>query len=204
MKNILLIVLAAFLAVAAVSCKGGDSKDGKQPEAAKFDFRKAVWGMNHEEVKATEDMPPTGERAELITYRDDFDGMDAIVGYLFDGDKLIRAGYLIQNPYEDHGKYIADYDRVKEQLIKDYGSPAQDNMVWSPGHEETDPAKYGESVCAGKLRYVTMWFNARTQIRETLDGEDGKCRMGIMFESIEMYVKPMIEKSKASQSTPAP
>lgn len=204
MRNILFIVFAAFLAIAAVSCKGSGVKDGKTKEAQKFDFRKAIWGMNREEVKATEGTQPTVVRAELITYMSAFDGLTAIVGYMFDGDKLVQAGYLVLNSYEDPGKYIADYDKVKERLTKDYGSPAQDNMEWYPGQEGSDPSKYGESVCTGKLRYATVWFDARTMIRETLDGKDGKCRMGIRFESIEMYVKPTTEKSNASRTSPKP
>jgi hypothetical protein len=204
MKNILFIVFAAFLVFAAISCKGGGEKGGKTKEAEQFDFRKVIWGMNREEVEASENTKPTGIRPGLITYRSVYNGMNVIVGYLFDGDKLVRAGYLMQDSHEAPGKYVADYDKAKKKLIKEYGSPAQDNMVWSTGQQETGPAKYGESVCAGKLRYATVWFNARTLVRETLDGVDGKCRMGIMFESIEMYVKPMTEKSKAPRATTAP
>ncbi|MFI5324319.1 MAG: hypothetical protein ACHQ6U_12510, partial [Thermodesulfobacteriota bacterium] len=80
MRNILFIVFAAFLAIAAVSCKGSGVKDGKTKEAKKFDFRKAIWGMNREEVKATEGTQPTVVRAELITYMSAFDGLTAIVG----------------------------------------------------------------------------------------------------------------------------
>lgn len=204
MKNILLIIFAAALVAASFSCKDGDGHDGKQKEAQKFDFRKAIWGMNREEVKASESATPTGDRPELITYRDNFEGIPAIVGYLFEKDKLVRGGYLMQSSYEDPKNYISDYDTIKGRLIKDYGSPAQDDMVWKEGEEVSDPAKYGESVCSGKLRYSTMWSDGRTVIRETLDGEGGKCNLGIIFESLEMYVNPAAEKNKAPESSPAP
>ncbi|MEW6144384.1 MAG: hypothetical protein AB1598_05135 [Thermodesulfobacteriota bacterium] len=200
MKRFLLVALAAALGIGAVSCR--DGSDSKTKDGGEFNFRKTTWGMSREQVKASEDTEPTGDRPEVVTYRGEFEGIPVIIGYVFDGDKLARAGYLMRGSYQDPNSYISDYDKVKESLIKSYGSPAEDNVVWDEGEEVQDPALFGESVCAGKLVYSTMWSDGVTVIRENLSGEDGKCSHGVTFESVELFIKKTIQDSESSQSPP--
>jgi len=186
MKKLLLLVLAVSLGLAALSCKDRDEAGTKK--APEFNFRKTTWGMSRDQVKASEEAKPTGENPDVITYRYDIDGIPAIVGYLFDGDKLTRAGYLMRGSYDDPNKYIEDYDKVKESMIETYGAPAQDEMHWMEEQGSQDPAQYGKAVCDGKLRYTTAWTDGITIITERLGGEDGSCKHGLMFESIDLYI----------------
>lgn len=201
MKKFLLAALAAAVFLTAVSCR--DGKNEKTKEGAEFNFRKTTWGMSREQVKASEVAEPTGERPEVITYRGELEGMPVVIGYLFDGQKLTRAGYLIRSQHEDPNSYISDYDRVKDFLIRKYGSPARDEMVWAEGEEEDDPAGFGEAVCGGRLRYSTFWTDGVTVIRESLGGEDGKCRHGVMFESVELHIQKTIDDNEATRLPPA-
>lgn len=200
MKKFLLLVFAAALGFAAVSCR--DGKDSKTKEGGEFSFRKTTWGMSREQVKASEDSAQTGDKPDVITYRGEVEGIPVIVGYLFDGDKLIKAGYLMQGSYEDPNSYISDYNKVKDFLINEHGTPAQDEMVWGEGEEVEDPGKFGESVCGGKLGYSTIWADGVTVIRQSLDGEDGKCKHGVMFESVELSINKMIENNEAALPSP--
>ncbi len=200
MKKFLLLAIAAGLGLAAVSCR--DGKDSKTKEGGEFSFRKTTWGMSREQVKASEDSVPTGEMPEVITYRGEVEGIPVIVGYLFDGDKLTKAGYLMQGSYEDPNSYISDYNKVKDFLIIGHGTPAQDEVVWGEGEKVEDPGKLGESVCGGKLRYSTIWADGVTAIRHSLDGEAGKCKHGVMFESMEYHINKPIENNDAALPSP--
>jgi hypothetical protein len=200
MKKLLLLAFAAALGLAAVSCR--DGKDSKTKEGGEFSFRKTTWGMSGEQVKASEDSLPTGERPEVITYRGEVEGIPVIVGYLFDGDKLTKAGYLMQGSYEDPNSYISDYNKVKDFLINEHGTPAQDEVVWGEGEKVEDPGKFGEAVCGGKLRYSTIWADGVTAIRHSLDGEAGKCKHGVMFESMEYHINKPIENNDAALPSP--
>ena len=202
MKKLLLLVLAASLGLAALSCK--DRNETETKKAPEFNFRKTTWGMSRDQVKASEDTTPTGEKPDVLTYRDELDGIPAIVGYLFDGDKLTRAGYLMRGSYDDPNKYIEDYDKVKESMIKTYGAPAQDEMQWKEGEESQDHAQYGKAVCDGKLRYTTVWTDGVTMITERLGGENGNCKHGLMFESIDLYINKPAEENAAARPSPAP
>lgn len=202
MKKLLLLVLAASLGLAALSCK--DRNETETKKAPEFNFRKTTWGMSRDQVKASEDTKPTGEKPDVLTYRDELDGIPAIVGYLFDGDKLTRAGYLMRGSYDDPNKYIEDYDKVKESMIKTYGAPAQDEIQWKEGEESQDHAQYGKAVCDGKLRYTTVWTDGVTMITERLGGENGNCKHGLMFESIDLYINKPAEENAAARPSPAP
>jgi uncharacterized lipoprotein YehR (DUF1307 family) len=202
MKKLLLLLLAVSLASAILSCR--DRNDEKAAKAPEFNFRKTTWGMSRDQVKASEDTTPTGDKSDVITFRSELDGIPAIVGYIFDKDKLARAGYLMRSSYEDPEKYIDDYDKVKESMIKIYGPPAQDEMHWKEGEESQDPAVYGKAVCDGRLSFITVWTDGVTMIRERLSGEDGQCKHGLMFESVDLYLnKPAEEKAPAVPS-PSP
>ena len=202
MKKLLLLVLAVSLGLAALSCR--DRNETETKKAPEFNFRKTTWGMSHDQVKASEGSKPTGENPDVITYRDELDGIPAIVGYLFDGEKLTRAGYLMRGSYEDPNKYIKDYDKVKESMIKAYGAPAQDEMHWMEEQESQDPAQYGKAVCDGKLRYTTVWTDGVTMITERLGGENGTCKQGLMFESIDLYINKLAQEKAPASPSPAP
>lgn len=202
MKKLLFLMLAVSLGFAAVSCRDRDGvKTTKAPE---FNFRKTKWGMTRDQVKAAEDSQLTGEKTEVVTYRDEFEGIPVIVGYMFDGEKLTRAGYLMRGTYEDPNKYIDDYNKIKESMIKVYGAPARDELQWKEGEESQDPAQFGKAVCDGKLTYFTIWTDGVTMIRERLMGEDGKCSHGLMFESVDLVLNKPIQENAASVPTPGP
>lgn len=202
MKKVLLAMLAVSLGLAAISC--GDRDDAKTKNAPEFNFRKTTWGMSRARVMESEDTEPTGEKADVVTYRDELEGIPVIVGYLFDGDTLTRAGYLMRGSYEDPGKYIEDYKKVKELMIMNYGAPAQDELRWNEGEESQDPAKYGEAVCGGKLTYITIWTDGVTVVRESLRGEKGMCSHGLMFESVALYHSKPAGDDAAAVPSPAP
>ena len=202
MKKILLFMLAVSLGFAAVSCKDRGQVDTKN--APEFDFRKIKWGMNRAEVMETEVAKPSGEKADIVTYRDEFDGIPVIVGYLFDGDIVTRAGYLMLGSYDVPNKYIEDYEKIKISMIEKYGAPARDEMRWSEGQESQDPTQYGKAACDGKLVYVTIWSDGITMIKETLRGEEGKCRHYLKFESIDLYLNKTVQQDTVAVPSPGP
>ena len=108
--NIIIVLLAA-LCVFTYGCNR--SGDGE-----KFDFRNAHWGMSPEKVKESEAMAPGDEKPGVITYSGEIEGKPAIVGYLFDDGKLVRAGYLVTESYDTPEAYVQNFDSLKRLLCK--------------------------------------------------------------------------------------
>ncbi len=190
MKKVLLLAFIGAIGIAALSCR-----DVRKIDEGEFNFRKTTWGMSRDQVKASESDTPTEDRPEVVTYTGEYGGIPSIIGYMFEGDKLVRAGYLMRSTSEDPESYVGDYEKVKENLIKEYGAPAEDKVDWGEGEELQYKDKPGAAVCGGKLAYSASWVKDGTVIKETLGGVEGKCRHGVMFESIELYLKPKLEKN---------
>lgn len=203
MKRAILLLFVLTLSITVFACSKDEDGDTATKSAA--DFRNARWGMTPEEVKASEKLMPTTDRPELVTYRGDYDGMVALIGYEFENNELVRAGYLITVNYNDPNYYIKDFDSLKQKLIEKYGGPTSDEITWKKGETaEEDPDKFGKAVCAGKLRYYTLWQTERNFIKLRLDGQDGKCQLGIQFESIDLFVIPAIDSGMRGSPEPTP
>lgn len=99
-------------------------------EEAKYDFRKTNWGMNKEQVKATEDKKPDFDEDTFVEYKVEISGNDFKCVYNFLQDKLYSSIYIFNGTHTNKNDYIYDYENLKEILIKKYGKPKADEIVW--------------------------------------------------------------------------
>lgn len=202
MGKALLILAAVILAAGVSACKkSGDGGGGSG------DFRNAKWGMTKDEAKASEKLPVSDELPEAITYVSELGGEPAIIGYVFnDEGHLMRAGYLVDGEEILPEDYVAAFEKAKKDMGVRLGMPSTDRIAWATGvQDETDPEKFGEAACEGRLRYIAVWANERTAINLTLDGYEGKCRLAAMYDSIDLYVVPTVmERSGLNLAPPTP
>jgi len=202
MRTVLLILAAVILAAGVSACReSGDTAGGSG------DFRNAKWGMTKDEVKASEKLPISDELPEAVTYVSELGGKPAIIGYVFNEEgQLIRAGYLVEDEQISPQDYVAAFEKAKKDLGVRLGMPSTDRMLWTSGVQDvTDPEKFGEATCEGKMRYIAGWADERTAVNLTLDGYEGKCRLAAMYDSIDLYVLPaMLEKSSMKSAGPTP
>ena len=99
-------------------------------EEAKYDFRKANWGMSKEQVKATEDKKPDFEDNTMLSYEVTISEKDFECAYLFLEDKLYGSRYLFFGEHTNKNLYIDDYEELKDILTKEYGKPKIDKLTW--------------------------------------------------------------------------
>ena len=204
MRTVLLILAAAILAAGVSACReSGDTAGGSG------DFRDAKWGMTKDEGKASEKLPISDELPKAITYISELGGKPAIIGYVFNEEgQLIRAGLLVEDEQIPPQDYVAAFEKAKKDMGVRLGMPSTDRMLWTSGVQDvTDPEKFGEATCEGKMRYIAGWADERTAVNLTLDGYEGRCRLAAMYDSIDFYVLPaMLGKSsdKPVQPTPGP
>jgi hypothetical protein len=188
--SLAIIILAALTAYA--------QKD------ASHDFRNTRWGMSPAQVKLTENGKPVSETElppyELaITYKGKYEGLDAEIGYMFSKDKLVLGGYAVTNKYEDPAQYIRDYQKLKGVLSTEYGAPARDDKVWSPGEKEgeTTAEAYGKAVTEGKLVMQTAWTAPETQVFLTLEGGNVNTILSVLYYSSKL--NPRIGEQRLKQ-----
>jgi len=150
---------------------------------AKRDFRKANWGMPRNKVKWTEADDPIGENDSDIIYSRQFAGMDALMGYVFEEDKLVKAKYMFQQQHSDLNDYITDYNNLKKALEKKYGKAKMEKALWSNGLYMKIPAEWGKALSLGYLTYLSYWNTKNTQISLLLKGENSKIDLWLEYKS---------------------
>jgi hypothetical protein len=139
----IIIVFLAVLSIFTYGCnRSGDTE--------KFDFRNAYWGMSRDQVKASEPNPPGSDNAQAITYRGEFEGRPAIVVYLFEDGKLVRAGYLMTESYDTPEAYVENFNSLRDYYTQAYGRPSYDALNWKEGASQAmGPGKFPEAACKG-------------------------------------------------------
>ncbi len=181
MKKYIIILLFTVVSILTYGCstdeKINDKSDG-------LDFRNTSWGMTQEEVKATESIPPTDEQPTVITYVSEFEGMPSVIGYLFEDGKLTRAGYVMTKSYEEPGMYVGDFNKLRDFHTTKYGKPAYDSVNWKEGAEsDIKTEAYPQAACDGDAQYMAGWLTEGSMVKLMLHGRDGKCELGVMYES---------------------
>jgi hypothetical protein len=150
---------------------------------AKSDFRKAKWGMPRNKVKLTEADDPIGENDSDIIYSRKVAGMDALMGYVFVEDKLVKAKYMFQQQHSDSNAYITDYNNLKKALETKYGKAKREKALWSNDLYTNIPAEWGEALSLGYLTYLSYWNTKNTQISLLLKGENYKIDFWLEYKS---------------------
>ena len=166
------------------------------------DFRKTRWGMSPAQVKLTENSVPAGEGAVppydlVFTYNGKLGGLDAEIGYMFTGDKLVLGGYAFTTQYDDPAQYVKNYETVKALLTEEYGAPALEDAYWKDEASQTEPEGYGKAVTEGTLLLQAAWREPGTEIFLTLEGKSGQTVLSALYYSTEL--NPRVEERRLQQ-----
>jgi len=155
--------------------------------------------MAMDEVKSSEANTPTEEKNNIIVYKGDYLGMPTTLGYVFIDDKLVKAGYLIHERYEDADDYIKSYERIKGSIMDDFDPPTLDEIKWLDEEKTDQTGDSGKAVCEGEVIYKSEWIAGDTFITLLLEGADNKCRQGVIFDSKENYMIGQENKESVQQ-----
>ena len=157
---------------------------------ANFDFRKSLWGMTRYDVKVSEKTYPLSENESHITYVDKYMDLDAIVGFHFEDDSLIEAGYAFREFYPDSDYYLREYERIKSTLTHIYGQPMIQDDICSCSEQN--------ACCVGTCEddkadfYLVQWQTSRSIIRLMLVSDEFSTEFGVLHLSREQGAIPNI------------
>jgi len=148
------------------------------------DFRNVAWGASLEEVKVSENIKPLAEGKESLFYKVQLAGKEVTLVYNFLSQYgLYSSGYMFDEKHTNQNDFINDYDVIKSLLIKKYGPPAVDRIIWLNDLFKDDPKDYGMAVSIGHLKYVSSWKVEQTNISLGLIGDNYKIGMLLSYKS---------------------
>jgi hypothetical protein len=187
------IFIIGFLAILGNVCWGGE-----------YDFRKTKWGMSKSQVlKAEKNKPecddcvklPTGK--SLLGYPSKVLNKDVLISYFFINNQLTNAQYQLNEEHSNKNDYINDYQNFKEVLLKKYGKPIMDEILWRDDLYKDKPQDWGSAVSIGHLRYLCVWKTPTTRIGLSLSGDNYEVSCAITYTSLKH--KPLIDKAREKQ-----
>lgn len=111
------------------------------------------------------------DQSKLIYLRNIGDhGM--LEGYEFSQDALARGQYvLLQRPLNRLNEFISYFQSVKQTLTETYGTPAEDEVLWTNDLYQPLPDYWGVAVMIGHLRYHATWETADGTVTLELTGD---------------------------------
>lgn len=149
-----------------------------------FDFRKTRWGMSRSEVLAAEEYDlHEGEKVFTSKTHHQLADFDAVIGYVFTDDRLVRAGYIIDEKHTNRNDHIHDYTTLKKLLTKKYGEPIEDEVLWFNDLYRDDVEQWGTAVSIGHLNFYSQWDLEETMIMLLLTGENFDTNHKIEYKS---------------------
>lgn len=204
MKYLIIVFLAFCFTINFPGCKNSNLPKQNNADSLKTDniqgveqdtfhikdFRETSWGMNMNQVRKHETSIFVSTEPNLLVYETTLNGLKANVIYQFVDNKLARTGYMIKEIHSNRNNYIDDYDKIKNLLIKKYGTPTVDKTNWYNDLYRDTPQDYGMAVSIGHLKYISSWKTSRSEIINGLYGENYDIHH-IIFYTSEEYGKSL-------------
>lgn len=148
-----------------------------------FDFRKTRWGMSRQDVIDVEGAPAQQDETAIV-YSDTLLGHKVIVGYIFGNDKLVKAGYTLEEKqYSNENSYVDAYNSIVEALKEKYGKPILEDTYWSRELYKNDYSYRGAAYSRGDVQTVTRWEHGETEIAAKIHGNKNKIFVVIAYLS---------------------
>ncbi len=167
--------------------------------AKDFDFRKAKWGMDTNQVIRKEGIAISrtlNGKFYTLAFNKKVAGLEALTEYKFFDNKLGKGQYTFKVKHTNNNDYIYDFQKFWKILIKKYGeSKEKTAQVWENTTYKKNKDKYGLAVGMGHLSYVSNWENKNTKIHLKLKGENLKFKLTLSYTSkiYEKSVEKMTE-----------
>jgi hypothetical protein len=162
-----------------------------------FNFRHTRWGMTQEEVLASEDIDPIEKQEKRVLYDTKILNKSVNLIYLFVNNTLVGASYKLTENYLVSTKFIKTYNAFKTELIKKYGKPRKDMVIWINDRYKGDNSKWGLALSLGHLEYVSVWATPASNIKCSMRGENYNILCLIEYSSIEHF--NLLNKGQSKQ-----
>jgi|GEM_PF-1096233 len=177
-----------------------ENKEVLVDDPGPFDFRRVRWGMSKDDVRKRE--RSVGEDVnEGLVYSERIIDKKASLIYLFDDNKLWRAGYTLSEKYSNNNNYVDDYNDIVSALKDKYGKPKTDKTFWSKDLYKGRHQDRGTAYSLGHVTSMATWERGNTEICATISGENYEISVLVFYSSKDLqaqYGKKQKEKQASN------
>ncbi len=137
------------------------------PQTSDGIFRGFIWGVSPADVRKYETAQYYNAETgvlffiELPSHKD----YRRLIRYDFLDQKLWRAQYTLQDLNDADPNVILNlYEDFKRALVKQYGEPIQEGMIWKPSPYRDHPKFWGRALLSKDLQMRTIWEKDGTRV----------------------------------------
>lgn len=144
------------------------------------------WGLAKSRLIANEGRPLGSERqeeAEIISYRRDILDKRVLVEYVFIADRLVATRFHLLENYADKNRYLTDYARLKDHIVRALGEPLRDESVWLDERFRKDASQWGTALSLGQLELRATWSRPNVEVILTLAGGENRVAFGAQLSA---------------------
>jgi hypothetical protein len=135
------------------------------------------WGKSEAAILRAEGRPFSRELSgdmEFMHYHQDVLGKRCLITYVLVGRRLASVRLNLLERYADKGRYVADYNKIREFLNGKLGEPRYNNVVWKDRAYAERGENLGTAVTSGSLSLSSEWAYRGTGLRLSLSGENSE------------------------------
>lgn len=154
-------------------------------------LRGFVWGLPPTVILENEKATFVGEDDGRLFYLDYIQDMRSTIGYDFIDDALWRARIFIEQKYYDPQERIRDLMKIRKDLVKRFGEPVDEAMVWYNNKEKNWPESWGWAVLRGEMMITIIFRDKETEVvaflgtRQRLNPNLDDPEMNITYTSLK-------------------
>lgn len=194
MKKLIVMLFTVLVFVGTAFAEGTSPNP---IDARKYDFRHSTWGMTREEVIASEGKQPDFTDKNTIVYKGKLLSMDALIGYIFASDQLVRAKYILKTEHSNKQSYIQDFNKIITVLTQKYGSPEEDKVYITDKLYNDDE---GMAYATGRKHRFVIWESTNTKICAALTCDNYKISPAVEYMSNKLKNLEKEQNKKDSEN----
>ena len=158
-------------------------------EPRQADFRNVSWGMSRNDVQRLESAKFSSETPVGLLYEVSVAGLQSLLYYIFAGDMLVRAKYLVTERHSNLNDFLNDFKKLKSLLREKYGdngsgSGYERDVIWMNDLFRHDVSEWGLAVSIGHAAYYSSWEVSGTTITLFLSGDNHSIDLGVEYLSL--------------------
>ncbi|HLP23004.1 MAG TPA: hypothetical protein VK139_03055 [Microbacteriaceae bacterium] len=142
--------------------------------------------MSIAEVRDSESLTVEIEDDDLLIYSTMLDGHNYRIAYIFVGNRLCRAKYILNEEFVNENNYLSAASSLREALTVKYGKPKDHREYWLNDLWRDDYAMHGRAVASGHYSLYTTWELGETELTLGVSGENFDIRVIAEYSSVTL------------------
>lgn len=163
----------------------GHSQDTKSTIQSDLYLDRSLWSMSSSQLRSFKGEPVHEGQSQgytIIGYRQTIMDRGCLVGFYFEGGRLVGAKFSFVEQRDNKNQNIVDYKKIKELMIQKYGRPEEDNIAWKDASHKDNIEEWGNAIGMGHLKYSSKWRTRKTEVLLQLAGEDEEISLELTYK----------------------